>query len=285
MFRPWPVDVRKQKNRIDIALPSLHPLAVFVLELAAAGRRGQARDGEVLEHLHAARFEDLLRDVLQDARRVPEHAADAIAVDDTGGATAGVALDLGIGHLLHAGRLDRLAVQVVRLARELQEDRVVWQDLVQLLARERRVGSSRELIGRPAAEREDPLARALAAWPAPGASPSPACAYDAVEAVFERPVRALFLEVRVVVDEPRHQRAAAQIDPPGVGTGQRVDLLVGARPRRIRSPRMATACAIENFSSTVMTLPSVSTMSARACRAGALGGSGLLRAREAETRQ
>jgi len=51
---------------------------------------------------------------------------------------------------------------------------------------------------------------------------------DAVEPELERPVRALFLEVRVIVDEPGHDGAAAQVDAARGRTRQAIHLLVGA---------------------------------------------------------
>ena len=60
--------------------------------------------------------------------------------------------------------------------------------------------------------------------------------------------------MRVVVDEPRDDGAAAKIDAPRVRPGQlRISSVVPTA--ETRSPLMATACAMLKRSSTVMILP------------------------------
>ena len=85
--------------------------------------------------------------------------------------------------------LERPAVQERLAIRRLQQDRVVGDGLIQFLARERPLVVG-ELLDRPAAERVDPLARAVAA--ARARSMSSACLrdLDAVQAHLVLPGRA-----------------------------------------------------------------------------------------------
>ena len=85
----------------------------------------------------------------------------------------------------------------------------------------------------------------------------------------------------MVVNEPWHQRAAAEIDPPRIGARQCVDLLV--RPDR-ENPVAADGYRLGDRE----LLVDGDYLAVRqhdicaCCRIGALGGSGLLRTREQE---
>jgi hypothetical protein len=85
----------------------------------------------------------------------------------------------------------------------------------------------------------------------------------------------------MVVDESRHQGAAAEIDPPRIGASQCVDLLV--RPDS-ENPVAADGDRLRNRELLVdgYNLAIGQHDIREACRARALGGSGLLRMREQE---
>ena len=147
--------------------------------------------------------------------------------------------------------------------------------LVELLARERLL-VVRELIGRPAAEVEHPLAGPGRLGLGADQLERLLARVDAVEAQLERPVGALLLEVRVVVDHPGNHRPAAQVDAPRVRTRQPRDVLVGAD----RDDAVAAHGHGLRDRELVVNGDDLSVrqdrVRGRACRAGALRGGGRL---------
>ena len=86
----------------------------------------------------------------------------------------------------------------------------------------------RELVGRPSAQVVHPLPRPLFLRLGADQLERLFARIDAIEAELEIPVRALLLEVRVVVDETRHDRAAPQVDALGCRSCEPRNVLIGA---------------------------------------------------------
>ena len=200
---------RAEAEEAHARRPFALELAIELLPQALPARRGQSGDREVLEHRLLVVLDDVRRQFrfaavlgLQESRFV-EQDVTARHLCDARRAAAGVAFDPRLGHLVETELLDRLAIEVLRPARELQEDGIVRRDFVELLACELAL-VIRELRGRPAAEVVDPSAVRCRLRLRGNRVEHLLARVHAVEAQLHRPVGAFLLEVRVVVDEPRH---------------------------------------------------------------------------------
>ena len=208
-------------------------LAIELLPQALSARCRQTRDCEILEHRLLVPLDDIGGEFglaavlgLQEPRFVEEHVASGHA-GDAGGTAARVALDPRLGHLVETELLDRLAVQVLRPPRELQEYRVVRCDLIEFLAGELTLVIG-ELRGRPAAEVVDPSTIWRRLRLCGDCVKHLLARVHAVEAELHRPVGAFLLEVGVVVDEAGHHRLATQVDALRVGPRHPGDVDVAA---------------------------------------------------------
>ena len=182
-------------------------LPVQVFPLAPAARRREAGLIEVVEHGQTAGTDHVHRQVgprpVRGVKKfcgVPDRSASSDA-NDAGRPPAGGAHDPRLIHFVEPDGLDRFAVDEGLCAAGLKKHGIVGGVLVQLVAREQLL-VVRELVGRPPAEIEHPLAGPAGLCLGADHLERLLARIDAIQAKFERPVRALLLEVRVVVDHP-----------------------------------------------------------------------------------
>ena len=207
-----------EEPEIEASLVGPPAEPVYVVGRTGSPDGRQARPVHILNHRQAAGLEDFR----WRCRPGPADLVDSFRFDDSRGAAVGVAHDPRGVHVVEPDRLDRKAVQIAVFPGDLEEDGILGRGPVELFTRELApvIG---ELIERPPAERENPLAgpqqrRAFADHPerfGPG--------LDAVEAQLELPDRTLFHDVGMVVDQTGHDRPAFQVDPRSVGSGQHHD--------------------------------------------------------------
>ena len=134
----------------------------------------------------------------------------------------------------NAERLEAAAVQVGAVVGLLDRDRVIRDDAIELLARELRAAVGK-LIHRPAADGVDPVARRNRLRARGKQAERLLPRFHAVEPHLACPRRARAQQVHVVVDQPGHHGASAQIDAPRRRTAQLRDLLIG--PHRDHADR------------------------------------------------
>ena len=121
----------------------------------------------------------------------------------------------------------REVVRVYRLIGDLQEQRIVRGDHIQLLQR-KPAGSVGELIFAPAPLHHEPLARLHAGRLLGYHRERLLARADSVDSGLEIPALRGANEMHVIVDEARNHRSAFEVDHPGIGPDMLGHLIVGA---------------------------------------------------------